>query len=542
MALGYVCMRATPLLHYQDSIHYANIAKHLAQGQGFVSGQVFFPEAIQPPLSTLLVAAGIALGLYPLTSLMVICLLCEGLVAAALVRIHVKIWGRQGAVFAAVLAATYANAALGAELTMEPVLLATLAAGTLLLMNAFASLEEAGASRPIRTIGSIPSFALAGGAFACGLMARPEAIIPMAFALVVPWFFTNKKTHALISIGALAAGMLLVVIPYGFWVRTQIGVFDFLPKIRFNAPIPDILAHMKWLPEQSTMLGRDQRVLYALMPDHQTMILNHTFLHPGFDPRPLFPREPDASGSLVETLRLVYRSAKVTLWMSIREIWLLHPIPLLLMTLGLGFGFRTKRRSWPLYFASLVVLGLVPAAAAVHNIERRYLATSLFFAVPLLSGGAVALVRYLIHRGWKSRMLAPGVAAVLAALFGLSTFSSAKELAGTPRITARMRDLERICVKHIPPGARVLADHSRCAFFADAVPIHLPYVESLDELTAFLRNQRITHAVFDTRTLAKNPSAIQRDLLPFPERWPASWKIMATLYADDEPIRIVQIE
>ena len=63
------------------------------------------------------------------------------------------------------------------------------------------------------------------------------------------------------------------------------------------------------------------------------------------------------------------------------------------------------------------------------------------------------------------------------------------------------------------------------------------------ELAELLLSSRaeMAKAIIDSRTLRKNPSRIDREVLTDPPAWPHQWSALATLFPDHDPVYLVRL-
>ena len=164
------------------------------------------------------------------------------------------------------------------------------------------------------------------------------------------------------------------------------------------------------------------------------------------------------------------------------EITMLVEPPLYLMFLPGVFLLLAKR--WSVGLA--VVLGVTVAEILLTNLKqfqpRYYL-----FLVPLL-GAAVGQMCWHILRTaratrWRTTF-APVVVLMFAAAVGLAF---AKTYEGAERATVELAQLVPATVGRIEGGAAVLARKPHLAFYAGAKDIHLPDVDTFDQLHDLVR-------------------------------------------------------
>jgi hypothetical protein len=531
---GWLCFRAAPLVYHQDGVHYLSLAQHLAAGQGYRSAVFLFPDLMQPPLFPLLCAALIPVFGSAVAAGQAVVLLCGALTVVGLAWVHALALGPRGALYTALCAAVWPGLALATALTLEPLFLC-------LLSFALA----AGLSAAMRD--SLPRAACCGLLLGLAVLVRPEVVMTGLglLLLLVLWPAPlSRRLRWLLGAGAAA---LVIVLPYGLWVRAHLGFFEVLPKVRYNVPLSEILERMDWPADEASFSARDQRAAYSLMPDHRTFVLHHAFADPSFDPRPLFPLRPvqDPSGGGQGRAGALLRTASRMIGEGVGRSGLLQPLGLILCALGVFAAWRAPREAGaaqggsrlPLPLLGLCVLcglHLVPALLSGEDFEARYLSATALYSLPLAGAGAAWIA------GRQRLRLAPVlVGAALVLSYGAFTARLARDLGGSEG-GRRMKALTAACQRYLPRGARVLAEHNRCAFLQDGSSFQLPYVRSQRELLDYIAAHRIEYAVFDGRTLRKNPSAADRALAD-PRTWPPGWVPLAGLFEERDPVWFVKL-
>ncbi len=550
-----LCVRSAPLLYHNDAVHYVSLAEHLARGQGYRSAVHFFHDLMQPPLFPMLIAAVAPLMGSAAQAAVLVCVLAQVAALLALVRLHRAVWGPSGVLATATVAAVYPNLAFGGALTLEPVFLCLLA---------WATVAAVAAGRR----GSAPHAGVCGLLAGLALLVRPEVVVtvPVLAALLWLWPRANEtgtgRRRRAVWLLAFGAAVAVVVIPYGLWIESKLGYFEVLPKVRYNIPVADINDHMAWDTDERELIARDQRTHYSLMPDRATFVLNRGFVDPTFDPRTMYPRRPDEPAAK-GTARAVVQTAVEIAREGVAYTGLFNPVLAALLVLGAWRGLRRgrdesahdpaagvgapppgerERRVLAGALVALVACHLGPALVSGDDLEMRYVAASMLFAVPLIGGGAgrvvhIAAARWprLSRGGWEWI-----VAASLVVAYGVLTARTLGNLSGGRAIRERTEAVERACNRLVPEGAGIMADKLRFGILRGGRSLHLPYVRSLDELVAYATHHRVDYAILDARTLRKNPSRINRALVD-PSAWPPGWTPIAHLFQDDTPIWIAKV-
>lgn len=544
LVVSLLCVNANLLLHYGDAVQYVSLGQNLAAGHGYRSDTLRFPDLMQPPLYPLLMAALLRLGLVSsaVTAAVAVCSAAQVLTLWGLLRVHLLWLGPRGLGVTAAIACVYPNLGFGGALVLEPTFLCTLIWSLYFLLSGLGT-------------GQIWRLLLAGLGLGLALLVRPEVVLTAAMAVLLVLVWPWPLPRRIAGLAALFVAAAVVVVPYGLWMRARLGDFEVLPKVRYNLPFADITAHMDWGADQADLGGREQRTFFTLMPDASTFVMNHAFAHRDFDPRPQFPRTQDqASRPGPGILRQLLRSAVGVAVDAAARARALHPLAVVLLLVGVWTGLRGRDPSpWralrdPDRLVTVALLGLVaghllPAVASGADYTSRYLAASLLFSVPLVVRGLIDL------SDWLSDSLArrTGRADARAILLGLSVLlvggyasGTSKVSRGDARVMARGRALERAVAQVVPAGARVTEEHGRATYLAGGQPYQLPYLRDVDELRRYLKRHGIRYAIFDTRTLRKNPSAVNRGLVDR-RAWPAELELVQELFPDDEPIRIVRV-
>lgn len=556
------CILRPPILFYEDAVHYLSLGQSLAQGRGFRSDTLRFPDLMQPPLYPALIALLMRLGLSVVTAAVALCVASQALTVLALGWLSRLCFGARGVGLTLLIAALYPNLAFGAALVLEPLFLLWLALAVGLFMLSLRASDDARRS--------LLAAAGAGLALGLALLTRPEAVITTAVLVLLGLLWPAPLGRRLRALGALGLLLALVLLPYGLWLKAQLGVFELIPKVRYNTALADIAGRLRWEPGEEALGGREQRVFFTLMPDSATFVMNHAFEHPGADPGAYFPLQARGAGQEGVGRRLVtlLRDAREVLTDGALRTLSFHPLALLLVALAVFAALRgragpdapplappqaagaagTAVARWRspdalLTLALLLLCGLHLGPAVLSGVDytSRYLAASLLFSVPLVSRGTSPIVDWLRARG------AGRAACLLWALilfgYGLGTARVARSCAGGPPGWARARAIEGAVRQHIPTGARVLAEHGRYAFLNGGAAIQLPYLRDPPELLAFLARHRVTHALIDSRTLQRNPSRTARALRD-PAAWPPSFRLLSSLSFTgdpDHPVYLVEV-
>jgi hypothetical protein len=525
-------LHVTPLLHFQDAVQYLSLAEHLARGDGFRSSVHMYPDLIQPPLYPLLVAAGIRIGLGAVSAASLVTMGALALVILGVVRIHRLLFGVRGQLVTAVIASVGPLAVFGALLALE------LPSCALVVWAAAEAMTpcEAGRRRAMA----------AGGLAGLLLLVRPEGIVVsgavLGTVLLGPWSPRRRVERLVLAASALA----LVAIPYGLWVRGHIGVFDVTPKLRYNLLFADVYAHMAWKAGEATAPAREMRAHHSLMPDHTSFVLAWAVEHPGFDPRPMFPRVPALSAA-----RSLLWTARAVIGDGVKRLAVLHPLAIGCEAVVVAAAIRPSSFAWARVsrwrLAAVAcwcgALSL-PSLFAGDYYQSRFLLASVALALPIVGGG-VALAAGAAAARWgqrAGRLSLLGGGAAMALLFAGGARSALATIVGPPSLTERTRVLDEACARWIRSGERVMVDRQRFAFVRGAEAFSIPYVDGLAELDDYARRNRIEAAIFDAPLLRAQPSETLRALARG-DRWPVGWQLEAEVLAGTEegPAWIVRI-
>ena len=515
------CLRRQPVLFYQDTVHYLSLGEHLARGDGFRSSLHFFHDLMQPPLYPLLIAAGIKLGGSALGAATVICLCAQAGTVVALVKLHTALWGERGRMLALVIAAVYPNLALGAILALEPLYVCELMWATWFVLWA------AGSQKPMGVVA-------AGLLLGLALLTRSEALLSVVvLAVLVVAVAKGGVARRAGWLLALATPIVAVLLPYGFWMRAHLGYFEVLPKVRYNLPLPDIMAHMAPEPGQDREDDPQSRAHWTLMPDHSTFVLNYAFEHPGFDPRPMYPRREAATKfSLLASVRNVLGDA-------VRNTGLLNPLAFVLLLAAAWRGWREREhRLWVAAIMAQAALHLAPALASGEDYQSRYLAAALAFSVPLVSGGAGELVQRLR----SPRVAQVAMAILLGAVYARHTWKVTASLRSPSIAPERLAAVDAASAELLPAGARVMANLNRYGYLRGGWSFVIPYFRDVGELRDYIAKNHVEFGIIDTLPLRKNPSPLVRRTLGDPTQWPPEWHRVRQLLPGDAPIEIVRFD
>lgn len=534
-------IRSLPLLYFQDAVHYFSLAEHVSRGDGYRSAMYLWPDVMQPPLYVLCVAAGVKLGASAITSGIVVCAIAAGLAVVPLAAVHRALWGtRRGVFVACALAAVYPNVATYSLLTLEALF-------TLLVLSSVAA-----TLRALRTTRARDA-ALAGVFVGLAFLTRPEAVVTFAALVSAAALFPLRGGGAktkLALVGALAAATLTLVAPYAAFMHAETGRFDVMPKVTYNRMFADAYDHMIWPPDQAALTARDQRIVYALMPDDATFRILYAFDHPSYDFAAQFPRQGAKS-----KLHALVGGARAVVIDGVRASGLFHPLTLAVLAFALLAAFRKggadraspspqgalapSRAAFALT-AWVALAHLAPCVLAGDDYQTRFAAPTMALVLPLLSGGAVALADALTARlgppSWRT-LGTFGVGLVLVALDLTLTRHVLRESLSEPE---RIRQIEEACLRFVPRGARVAADTARCAYLRGGEAVQLPYVESLASFERYLTAHRVDYVILDARTLAKNPSATLRALAD-PHALPPELEPVGVIDEAGRPIRVLRV-
>lgn len=533
-----LCIHAAPVPYHNDAMNYISLGEHLGRGEGYTSSLRMFPVLIQPPLYPALIALGSLAG-SGVTSAVAVCALASALTVVAVDRIHRTVWPSLSSVPAAALTAVHPFVAFAGALTSEPVFLACLSWATAL---GLAAVVHKSARRA----------AGAGALLALGLLTRPEAVLTAA---VLATLFTlapsgPRLRHRAGLVAALLGGAALLVVPYGLYLRSELGFFSVLPKVRYNTQFPTLVEHMEWQPDQTPDQARDLRVAHALMPDDATFVLDYAFYHPDFDPRSMFPQRAEGGAAGLAPL---LHGARVVAAYAIRHVGFLNPLALVAAAFAVArgvFGRASTPRGvgtppltrWLVgALVALVGAHLVPPLISGADFEARYLAPSALFSAPLVAAGAVQLFDRLRRPSQRVRTLL--AAALLVAVHGPLTarlvhliLREGSRVDGPTLLAATA-----VCERVLPEGARVASENARCPFLRRGTYFMMPYVESTEQLQAYFAHHAIEYAIFDGDHLLKNPSRVLRGLRDR-SRWPPTFRLLGEITArSGEPIYFVAV-
>jgi hypothetical protein len=134
------------------------------------------------------------------------------------------------------------------------------------------------------------------------------------------------------------------------------------------------------------------------------------------------------------------------------------------------------------------VLAVAVAEFLLINL-KQFQARYYLFLMPLIGAAAGQMCWHILRAEWAApwrRAFAPVVLLMFAAAIGLAC---AKAYRGAERATAELAELVPATRGQIEEGAAIFARKPHLAFYAGARDIHLPDVDSLDELHDLMRRR-----------------------------------------------------
>lgn len=485
------CIKTPPLLYQEDAVRFVMQGEELAAAIG-AGG--WLAHLRHPPLYPLLIALLSQLlgplGFGPLQAAIFLCLAAQTLTVIALYLLHEEVFGRQGRLVTAAIAAIYPNVVLGAGLGQLSIFLCLLA---LAAYFAFSAARR-------RSVGRA---ALCGLFLGQSLLCRPEGFITFSLLCLLLGGWTARLGRGAAQLAAMTAALLCLLLPYGLW-----------QKGRGDIPRPAAA----W----SLHLSAQEAGQAALRGSSEVT-----------------PTAAEAPGPAAE---MFAARVRMVLGDAVWRTGAFHPLALALLLLG---ALRGRGRG-PAILLLLALLHLLPALASGTEYAPADLGASLLFSVPLMAGGALLFAEWTARR-FSSLYLTPrsvlfGIAGVLLLRYGSASIQGALRAGGGPRGRERAALLEQACLHHLPPGARILsaAGGNRCALLRHGIAVPLPPLRTLPELSAYLQEQQLDYAVLGTEALRRHPAAVRSDLLD-PRRWPPSFTQVVRLFPDRDPIWLVRI-
>ena len=148
--------------------------------------------------------------------------------------------------------------------------------------------------------------------------------------------------------------------------------------------------------------------------------------------------------------------------------------------------FLLLARRWSIGLA--VVLAVTVAEVLLTNL-KQFQARYYLFLVPLMGAAVGHMCWHILRAEWAvrwRRAFAPVVFLMFAAAIGLAF---AKTYESAERATAELAQLVPATLGRIEGGAAVIARKPHLAFHTGARNLHLPDVDTLDELHDYLRPQ-----------------------------------------------------
>jgi Dolichyl-phosphate-mannose-protein mannosyltransferase len=146
--------------------------------------------------------------------------------------------------------------------------------------------------------------------------------------------------------------------------------------------------------------------------------------------------------------------------------------------------FLLLARRWSVGLA--VVLAVTVAEILLTNL-KQFQARYYLFLVPLMGAAVGHMCWHVLRAKWAlrwQRTFAPVVFLIFAAAIGLAF---AKTYESAERATAELAELVPATLGRIEDGAAVVARKPHLAFYTGARNVHLPDLDSLDELHDYLR-------------------------------------------------------
>lgn len=459
-----------PRMARWDEASYLTIAGNLLAGNGY-SELMGAPDVHQPPMVSLLAAAGLALRL-PLNTAAAIPshLLLGSLVVLPLYALGRAVYGRRAGLLAALLGALYPALAVSplywGSLTETPYML-------FILTGIYAAyrcgLGISGAGRPWGWA------ALMGLAFGLGYLTRPESLLFLAVMLVylgLIWLFGGPERWR--SLGRLAGAsavavttLAVVALPYVRFLHQATGRWVLSGKAGTSMDIA-------WAFANRSQAMHDQAAASMDSTGQETLWLSPEALDSSITG--WIAADPQRFATLV-------RRNLLDTWDVLFGPELFQPWLALLVVLGLA-GQPWLRRQ--MRGQALLLLALAPLASLwMVFIQPRFMVVYLAISLVWAGGGLAHLTRWAGGtvsaalagprpgvRGWLVTAAAVlPVALVVAAMLWSGVQTARREI---PRLPFYRLEAARWLADNTPPGAPIMTRNAETALYADRPLIAFP--------------------------------------------------------------------
>lgn len=481
-----------PRMARWDEASYLTIADNLLAGRGY-SELLGAPDVHQPPMVSLLAAAGLALHL-PLDKAAAIPAqgLLGGLVVLPLYALGQAVYDRRAGLLAALLGALYPALAVSplywGSLTEPPYMLFVL---TGLYATYRCGLGISGAARPWGWA------ALMGLAFGLGYLSRPESLLflgAMGLYLGLVWLFSGPprlpRLGRLAAAGAVAAAVLtLTALPYLLTLREATGRWMLSGKAGTSMDIAWAFAnHSQALHDQAaaSLDSTGQETLW-LSPEAFDRSISGWI---AADPQRFMTLVRRNMADTVDTL----------FGQDLFQPWLT-----LLAILGLAGQPWTRQR---LRGQVLLLLALAPLASLwMVFIEPRFMVVYLAISLVWAGAGLAQLTRWAAGTvaaalapplaGWRRGLASAAAALPVALAVAVMLWSGVQTTRqAIPHLPFYRLEAAAWLAEHAPPGAPIMTRNAETALYADRPLIAFPRA-SWEQTLAYAQARGATYLVVD---------------------------------------------
>ena len=469
-----------------DGAEYARAANNLRHGLGYVGlrGGTLF---VFPPLYSFAIAAAATLTGHSQTAAVAVSVIAGCALVALVFWCAEQLYDRPAAVFAAAIVAAMPFALDLSDIALSDAL--------------FLALATAGVLCTLRIVAkpTLRDGALAGAAFGCAYLTRPEglvlalgAIVAIAAALVLR---VPRPRTAAGGAAALAIVFTVLAAPYVGFLSARAHQFRLEGKSAVNLRIAERMhAGMSYTQAADAVDDAGAALGPELDPTYE-------YARPGAVSDPLGNRiavlVASAARHLVDIPRTLISRPYGTVLLFVAALW------------GLASGPWSYARLRGEVVVLLYAAGLFASLASVFHFWPRY-ADGFILPLALWSGRGIEQLRVLINRRFEGSGRRLNMSAVAAALIVL-LFATA--------LTTRtiMRDnvndsgsvTERIAgqwlAAHDPPRSRIFSASDQSVFYAHGTWIQAPWAPRAAAALRYVERTRPDYLILDREQSEERP-------------------------------------